>query len=348
MAEKTEPPTPKKIRDARKKGQFLFSKEIVSNALLLSIILAIFVFHVPYTSALVKMLDTALSSINKDFTIAVAETFSDVLSFSIFVTAIILAVVVLVAIIANISQVGLVFSFAKMSKGLKSLDALSNAKNMFSPRSLITFLFNIFKVFLVSFIVWHTLIVYLRNAAAEVSCGFSCTIIGGGSAVLRLALYLGIAMIPVAIFDYLMQRYFYLKELKMSIEEVKKEFKESEGDPEIKGQRKQLHREILDNAMLNRVRKATVVVKNPEHYAVALFYDEEETPLPLVVGKGEGAMAQAILAIAEEEGIPIFENVSLAQNLYHDIEIGRFITSDFLEAVAEVLRYVEEIQAQQP
>ena len=130
----------------------------------------------------------------------------------------------------------------------------------------------------------------------------------------------------------------------MTKEEVKREYKEMEGNPEIKAHRRQAHREILDDSMLNSVRKASVIVKNPSHYAVALLYDEDKTPLPIVIGKGEGAIAHEILKIAEQENIPVYENVDLAQGLFHDIELGHYITSDFIMPVAEALRYIAQIK----
>lgn len=131
----------------------------------------------------------------------------------------------------------------------------------------------------------------------------------------------------------------------MSIDEVKREFKDSEGDPQIKGQRKQLHRELMNQNTLANVRKAKVLVVNPTHFAVALDYDEEKTPLPVILAKGEGALALRMIEVAKEEGVPIMRNVPLAQALFRDGTENAYIPKDLIAPVAEVLRWVKSLQA---
>ena len=155
----------------------------------------------------------------------------------------------------------------------------------------------------------------------------------------------GAAFIVIAVADYAFQKRQYLKKLMMTKEEVKREYKESEGDPMIKSKRRQLHRELMTNNMLQNVRRASVVVTNPTRIAVALIYDGEETPLPLIAAKGENLLARRIIEIAREEGIPVMENVPLARALHQNGEIDRYIPSDLIEPVAEVLRWVQSLQA---
>lgn len=129
----------------------------------------------------------------------------------------------------------------------------------------------------------------------------------------------------------------------MTKDEVKREHKESEGDPHIKGKRKQLHQEMIQSGMVEQTRKASALVTNPTHLAIALYYKPEETPLPLVLAKAEGALAMRLMRVAEEENVPIMRNVPLARSLYEQTEIDQYVPSDLLEPVAEVLRWARDL-----
>ena len=158
-------------------------------------------------------------------------------------------------------------------------------------------------------------------------------------AFISLAVYF-----PIAALDYLVQRHFYMKELRMSIEEIKEEFKQTEGSPDIKAQRRQIHQEILNSRTTDSVKKSTAVIVNPTEVAVAIYYDENETPLPKVMAKGSGGLAKLIKKVAEEEGIPIYESVDLARSMNEVLEVGAFITTEFIDPIAEVLLYIKSIE----
>ena len=146
--------------------------------------------------------------------------------------------------------------------------------------------------------------------------------------------------------DAIYQRHAYLKDMKMSRRDIRQETKSNEGDPQIKGRRRQLHREWAQQNMLQAVRRSSAVVTNPTHIAVALHYEPEETELPVVTAKGEGAEAQLIREAAEEAGVPVMENVALARGLYEKIAVDGYITSEFFEAAAHVLRWAASINAE--
>ena len=344
MSEKTELPTPKRIRDAREKGQFLFSREIVAGAILIGLTGLFFLIWPQFVVLANNMMDVMLNNINLPFQQAFPILLGSVLLFGIVISGATYAVSISIAILANISQTGIVFSGAKLSKGLQAINFISNAKQMFAPRNLFNFAMNIIKMLSIGYVAFLIVKGFIGEFFAAEICGLPCIIWSAARALGWLFGILAALYIPVAVIDFIFQRYFYLKELKMTKEEVKKEYKEMEGNPEIKAHRRQAHREILDDSMLNSVRKASVIVKNPSHYAVALLYDEDKTPLPIVIGKGEGAIAREILKIAEQENIPVYENVDLAQGLFHDIELGHYITSDFIMPVAEALRYIAQIK----
>ncbi len=147
--------------------------------------------------------------------------------------------------------------------------------------------------------------------------------------------------------DYGLERWQYTKGLMMTKDEVKREYKEMEGDPQIKGRRRQLHRELLTNDAVQATRRASAVVTNPTHIAVALRYDRDEAPLPVVLAKGENLIAQQILDVAERYDIPVMQNIDLARALHERVEIDQLIPADLIEPVAEVLRWVRRL-ARQP
>ena len=148
----------------------------------------------------------------------------------------------------------------------------------------------------------------------------------------------------IAVLDYLFERYNFMKQNRMTKDEVKREHKESEGSPEIKGKRRELHQEILNQA--ENTGKSDVVIKNPTHLAIGLRYRQGQTPLPMVTVKGRGGHARFIIKIAEKEGIPVLENVPLAHALFH-LNITDFIPGELVEPVAEVFRWVQDIKEQE-
>lgn len=165
-----------------------------------------------------------------------------------------------------------------------------------------------------------------------------------GEASSELLLTSAGAFTLIAALDYLYQRYKWLNEHKMSIEEVKREYKESEGDPMVKSQRKQLHRELLNQNAVDNVRRAKVLVVNPTHFAVALDYDKEKTPFPVILAKGEGNLALRMIEAAKEAGVPVMRNVPLARALYSEGMENGYIPHDLIGPVAEVLRWVQSLE----
>ncbi len=344
MSEKTEPPSEKRIRDAREKGQFLFSREIVAGALLIAITLVLFLTAPMILARLQAMLDGALDHVGEPLEASLPRLLGLIFSFAATTLGAVYGAAILTAIIANVAQTGPVFSPAKLSKGLQALNFISNAKQMASGRNLFNFFMNLVKLLLIGYVAYLVFRGFIGEFFGAVQCGFACMLWTGGRAMGVLFGVLGAVYIPVAVVDFILQRYFYLKELRMTKDEVKREYKEMEGSPEIKSYRRQAHQELLNSSMLNSVRRASVVIKNPDHYAIALLYDEEETPLPVVLGKGSGGLAREMVKLAEREGIPVYEDAGLARDLYADVELGHYITRDFLAPVAEVLRYIEALK----
>ncbi|EIH1801319.1 type III secretion system LEE export apparatus switch protein EscU, partial [Escherichia coli] len=141
-----------------------------------------------------------------------------------------------------------------------------------------------------------------------------------------------------SVFDFWFQKHEGLKKMKMSKDEVKREAKDTDGNPEIKGERRRLHSEIQSGSLANNIKKSTVIVKNPTHIAICLYYKLGETPLPLVIETGKDAKALQIIKLAELYDIPVIEDIPLARSLYKNIHKGQYITEDFFEPVAQLIR----------
>ncbi len=344
MSEKTEPPTPKKIRDAREKGQFLFSREIVAGALMIAISFIFFILYPFFLAHAHLSLGLALDQVTKPFADAWPLILFHVVVMAASILGPVMGTAAVVAIVANVAQTGPVFSPAKLQKGMQSINFIANGKNLFSKRTLFNFGMSLVKLLLISYIVWLVLFSFIGALVESIQCGLVCMSTTAAYALGWLFAILAAAALPVAVVDFILQRHFYLKELKMSIDEVKREYKEMEGNPEIKAQRRQAHQEILQAEAMGAAREASVLVKNPDHYAVALYYDAEKMPLPLVTAKGEGWLAQSMIREAEKHGVPVYENIDLAQGLFHDSPAGQHIARHFIQPVAVMLRFLQEHQ----
>ena len=344
MAEKTEQPTDKKLRDARKEGNLLFSKEIVSTAILGSVIVCVF-FMITYVADILYAMMTASVRLAPGHFKTVYGTVLSLTLYFIFVASFVVFVPAFLAtIIANVAQIGAYFSVAKLKKGFKALDVVKNAKQIFSKQNLFSFAMNIVKCLIIGLCVYFMVVHFSYDFIKAIPCGIRCTNELYLITFLLLFIFVFFIAIPIAIIDYIFQRYFFLTNLKMSKDEVKREYKETEGNPEIKSYRKSIHQEILASSMESGIKKATVIVKNPTRYAVAIRYEGDETPMPVVLSKAEGYLARRMIQIAEREGIPVYEDVQLAQGLYRDIEAGNYITREFINPVAEVLNVIADLK----
>ncbi len=344
--EKTEQPTQKRLRDSRQKGQVAKSQD-VTTAVLMAAMFATVAVTWDWFLREVKdliLLPTAF------YTQPFPEAFQAV-AYGVLVKAILLSLpVVLVGFLAGFGgsflQVGPLLSFEPIKPELKKLNPLEKAKQIFSVKNGIEFLKSAVKVLVIGVIV--TLIVKNSiNGLTRLPYGGEAALLASIGPVMKaLAINVILAYIAIAGFDYFFQKFQHIKQLKMSKDEVKREYKESEGDPQIKGKRKQLHQELMANNQVQKTRKATVVVTNPTHLAVAIYYDERDNVLPTVLAKGEGHVAQRMMAAAREEGIPILQNIPLARALYAQVPVDRYIPSDLIEPMAEVLRWVKEFREQ--
>lgn len=341
MSEKTEQPTPKRIREAREKGDIAKGQDLAPAATVLALALYAIGNGETIYEQLVQMATVPLTVFHLPFREALAQSVAIVVDTSIAIVAPIVGLVMGVALMVLLAETGFLFAPKAAAPKIENLSPTRWFKRVFSMKNLFELVKNIVKVLVLGLIVWYVFSDYLPVLFSIPKGGLGAMWTVVGSAVGELLLYSAAAFAVVAALDYFYQKYKWTREHMMSIDEVKREYKDSEGDPQIKSQRKQLYRQLMNQNTLENVRRAKVLITNPTHYAVALDYDEEKTPLPVVIAKGEGALALRMMEVAKEEGIPIMQNVPLARALYRDAAENAYVPRDLLQPVAEVLRWVK-------
>lgn len=347
MSEKTEQPTAKKLRDARKKGQVPNSKDVTSTALLI----VIFTYFGLKKEDILKTLMESLIVPTHFFQVPTMEACKQ-MAFSCLMVGVkvILPLAILVfvtGVAANVFQFGLLLSAESIKPNFSKLNPISKLKQMFSMKNLIEFLKSAAKILflgiLLYFVIRNTLDPLLKVPFTSVG-----DFVNIMPQILKtFAMNVGFAYIVVAFLDFIFQRHNHTKQLMMTKDEVKREYKEMEGDPTIKGKRKQFHRELLQGGPAQKTKRASAVVVNPTHYAIAIYYNEIITPLPIVLAKGINYQAQLMKKVAKEFDIPILEDVPLAHALYDLAEEGRYIPRELIEPIARVIRWIREQKEQQ-
>jgi flagellar biosynthesis protein FlhB len=344
--EKTEKATPKKRQDARKKGQVAKSQDINTGVLLL------FVFLFLWFGAgamLQRIIDLFIFSFEDMMLMELNEETAFSLSIKLLqeVSMILLPfmlVAVIGGLVANYMQVGFLLSTEAIQFKLEKIDPIKGAKRIFSIRAIVELLKSTLKItvvgavtFVVLWFDWEKIMLLSQVSVAE-SLSFLSIL------VLKMGFAATIALIFLAVFDYWYQKFDFEKNIRMSKQDIKDEYKTSEGDPQIKSKIKQKQREMAMQRMMQEVPKADVVITNPTHYAVALKYDEAKRDAPFVVASGVDYIALKIRSIATGNEIPTIENRPLARALYDQTEIGDSIPEEFFKAVAEILAYVYQLK----
>jgi len=344
MSDKTEPPTPKKLREAREKGQVAKSRDLVSALLFIVVFAMLLGGSETYARTLSKILVLPGEVYALPFLVAVREVGTATINAIFGLLLPLLGAVVLTGIAGNMIQTGVLLAFKGLKPDINKLNPGAQLKNMFSVKNLLEFVKSIVKITVLGVILYLVIKSNLRDLLLSATCGLGCALAILGKMLTQIVSYAAVVFIIVAAADYFLQYSQHIKGLKMSKDEIKREYKEAEGDPHIKSKRKQFHHEIMMEDTKDRVRRSSVLVTNPTEIAIALYYDADVTALPVVTAKGEGYLAQRMRQIAEEEGIPIMQNVPLARSLLEEAQVMQYIPSSLIEPVAEVLRVVRSLQ----
>jgi type III secretion protein U len=346
--EKTEPPSDKHLRDAREEGQICKSQEISSAAVVLAIFLYVWVGFDWISGEIQDLMLRAAECIGRPFGESLKNMVNE--STRVFLTLAAPGVVLAATAgtVGHLGQTGLLFAFKAAMPKLDKLNPKQWFGKVFSLKNLIEFLRSILKigvVVLVFYLVFMNTLPLLLRLPGH---GFAAVQIALRQVMRQTASYSLAAFVAIAALDWLFQRHQFLKEHMMSKEDLKNEYKEQEGDPQIKGQRKQLHQEMVMSDQTQSVKNADVLITNPTHLAIAIEYKEGKTLLPVILAKGEGLLAERMMKIADAAGIPIMRNVPLAHDLFDQGTELEYIPSALIEPVAEVLRWLQELREKGP
>ncbi|ACL76378.1 flagellar biosynthesis protein FlhB [Ruminiclostridium cellulolyticum] len=346
--DKTEKATPKKKSDARKKGQVFQSREMTASLILIITIVAMRIFGGTIYSQLTQYIKKTFNEYLTvkdaiDFNI-LANLFIDALMVLAKTVLPLLLMALLAALIVNYAQVGILFTMETLKIKGDRINPLSGFKRIFSLRSVVELLKSIIKIIIVSWVAYSYLKSKTEQVLSLMDTDLMNVLIFICDASFTVALRICMAMVILGFADYLYQRYDYEKNLKMTKQEVKEEYKQMEGSPEIKSKIKQKQRQMSMKRMMQDIPKADVVITNPTHFAVALKYDTEKSSAPFVVAKGQDYIALRIKQIASDNKVQIVENKPLARTLYSTVDIGQAIPPDLYQAVAEILAFVYNLK----
>ena len=348
---KTEKATPKKRQDLRKKGQVMQSREVTSNLILLMIFVS-FRLVGDYLYKEFKMLfnlfltETASYNLTDPTEIMRLATFAAVQIAKMAAPFFLIAI--LVGVLGSYFQIGFLFTLEPIKPKFSHINPMNGLKRVFSTRSLFELVKSIAKVVVIGWVAWSSIETELLNLTKLMTLELGQTIVYILDSAVSIGIKICFALLSVSAVDYFFQWRRHEKDIRMTKQEVKEEYKQLEGNPEIRSRIKQKQREISMRRMLSEVPKADVVITNPTHFAVAIRYEPQKRPAPYVVAKGADYMAQRIKDVAKENEVEIVENKPLAQALYNSAEIGDAIPPDLYRAVAEVLAFVYNLQGKNP
>jgi flagellar biosynthetic protein FlhB len=348
-AEKTEKPSAKKLKDARKKGQVVRSRDLVVALTSLALTTALGVMGASMISRLGTRVASGLSRVgdrplaSMDAAEITTLVTGDFLLLGIIVGPL-LATALVVTLAGNVGQTGWVFAPEKLTLDFSRLNPGTGLKRLVPSESGIDLIKTIVGVTVISMVAVHLVREVMLDAPRIAWMSPMAAAVEGWSRLRSLLWLSGFWLVVLAGADFGLQFWRQRSSLKMTKQEVRDEGKSSEGSPEIKNRVRRVQREMSRRRMLGAVKEATVVVTNPTHFAVALQYRRDSMAAPIVVAKGQDLVAQRIRTIARESGVPIIENVSLAQALYKGTEVGDVIPGALFGAVAEVLAYLVRIK----
>ncbi|MGN0665194.1 MAG: flagellar biosynthesis protein FlhB [Huintestinicola sp.] len=354
--EKTEKATSKKRKDARKKGQVLKSQDV---AAVVSIFIVFFVLRLTgkltwnvLSDTMERYLSMAGKGIGSIEQVGPKSVYTSVMldltKTSAAAAGIVLAASTIVAIFATGIQTKFLITFERIKFKLSKLNPINGIKSKFSVKAMFEIGKSLLKMVVLVAVVYGQVkkrlpefmrLMYMEPVEAVPYIAKS---------VFSIVMLVAGTFVAIAAVDFLYQRYSFEKDLMMTKQEVKEEFKQMEGDPHIKGKRRSIQQKMAYARMMQNVSEADVVIRNPTHFAVAIKYDSEKNTAPVVVAKGQDMAALRIVDIAAEHNVPSVENVPLARALYEKVEIEREIPPEFYHSVAEVLAFVYDLKKKQP
>lgn len=351
-SEKTEKATPKRRKDAREKGQVLFSREVPSALVLLAVFLMLKALGGYIYNQIAALFRLCVTNLALEFD---AGSMNEILRLMglillqlLKIVGPLLAVALVVGVGSSYAQVGSLFITEPLKPKFSKLNPLNGIKRIFSLRGLMELLKSILKITAIGVVAWKSIRAEETNMAKLMDLDLLSIAGYLASTTIDIGIKICMWMVAIAVVDFGYQWWQYEKDLRMTKQEIKEEYKETEGNPETKQRIRSKQREFSARRMLSEVPKADVVITNPTHFAVAIMYDSSKAPAPIVIAKGQDYLAQRIKEVAKENGIELVENRPLAQQLYKTVEVGQQVPPELYQAVAEILAFVYKLKGKVP
>jgi len=357
--DKTEHPTPKRLADARKKGDVPKSKDVTATVVLF-VWLIVLMFGAGYAGReIIGLFDGGFDLIGRrdmPFAVAVREMGRAAITAGLGITAVALIPAAVTGVVVEFLQTGGIVTAEKLKPGLDKMNPVEGIKKMFSLDNLIELLKTLAKALLIAGVLWVVLRGSLPAIIQEVGPNLvpvgqtdgapaAAAVLSFTEGLVRSALLwtFGVFLL-VAVLDMAWTRHSWIKKLRMSMRDIRQEHKDNEGDPLIKNNRRQMHREWAEQNAVGAARTAGVLVVNPTHIAIALQYDAETCPVPVMAAKGEGPLAKAMREAAEAEGVPIIRHVPVARGLYENGTVDDVIPRDMFDAIAQIILWAQKVR----
>ncbi len=350
--EKTEPATAKKLQDARKEGQVAKSQELnhAFGLLTLFVMLKLFISFIGeellgiFQLIYKKIPDIINESIGGISVYTASTLINNVMGTILLILAPVFVIGFMVSLLSNILQVKWKVTAKPMMPKLSKINPISGFKRIFSKDSLFELLKSIVKIVVIIYVAYSSIKDHQNDLFLLYDIPLMQVILLVGTIVIDTGLKISLVYFIVGLGDFIYQRHKFKEDMKMTKQEVKDEYKNTEGNPEIKGRQRSKMREASQRRMMQNLPSADVVITNPTHYAVAIKYDAQQNAAPVVVAKGEDFLAQRIREAAKEHHIEIVENKPLARMLYANVDVGQEVPPELYQAVAEVLAFVYSLR----
>lgn len=344
--DKTEKATPKKREDERKKGNIFQSTDVVSALSILGIFVVLkiaFPYMYVYFGNFLIAFFGRIRTVNGLDVNAAQILMTDALTALLLLCAPVMAASILIAVLATGVQTRFRFSGEKIKFKLSNLSPLQGIKRLFSLRSVIDVLKSIIKITICGYVLYLQIKGICNRCIGMMYGDVRDSTVSILNSIMDLVFQISLAFIGLAAVDYFYQWWEYERNIRMSKQEIKEEYKQLEGNPEIKGKIRQQQRQMARQRMMQQVPTADVIVRNPTHFAVALRYDAKKNTAPVVVAKGQDYLALRIIDIASENHIPMKEDRPLARALYASVKVNEEIPAEFYQALAEVMAWVYQL-----
>ncbi len=344
--QKTEEPTPKKLEEARKKGQVALSREVNNWVMLLAGTIVIMTFAGPVFTDLTELMQAYIEHAH-DMPGApggLSIVLGGGLKKALLILALPLAFLCMAAFLGPFLQVGPLFAPEIIKMDIGKISPMRGFSRMFSMRSIMEFVKGLLKITVISIVGVVILFPYFGQLDHMVGLPIPQLMAEMKTLVIRLMIGILVVLLVIAVIDLLYQRFEHYKKMRMTKQELKDEYKQTEGDPHVKARLRQLRVERARQRMMQSVPKADVVITNPTHYSIALQYDPDKMEAPLCLAKGIDEVALRIREVAKEHNIVLYENKPLARALYDTVDIDESIPTEHYKAVAEVISYVFKLR----